>query len=216
VPERFSRAELGLPQTGFVFCCLNSCYKINPPVFSAWMRILRAVPESVLWLLTESGTVAGNLRGEAERRGVSGERLVLAANLPLAQHLSRYRVADLFLDTFPCGAHTTASDALWCGLPVVTRLGASFASRVAASLLKALDLPELIAAGQEAYEALAISLATDASRLGDIKRRLQQNRLVSPLFDTALTTRHLEAAYQQIHDRCHAGLPPDDLEIKAR
>jgi predicted O-linked N-acetylglucosamine transferase (SPINDLY family) len=214
VPERFTRTELGLPQTGFVFCCLNSCYKINPTVFAGWMRILRAVPDSVLWLLTGSGTVAGNLRGAAERHGVSGERLAFAANLPLAEHLARYRVADLFLDTFPCGAHTTASDALWCGLPVVTRAGASFASRVAASLLQALELPELIAASQEAYEALAIALATSPVRLSEIKRRLEQNRLTAPLFDTALTTRSLEAAYRQIHERCHAGLPPQDLEIK--
>ena len=215
VPARFARAELGLPQAGFVFCCLNSCYKINASAFSGWMRILRAVPGSVLWLLSESGAVATNLRGEAERHGISRERLVFATNLPVAEHLARYRVADLFLDTFPCGAHTTASDALWCGLPVVTRMGASFASRVATSLLKALDLPELIAASQDAYEALAISLATDARRLGEIKRRLEQNRLTSPLFATALTTRYLETAYQRIHDRYHQGLPPDDLEITA-
>jgi predicted O-linked N-acetylglucosamine transferase (SPINDLY family) len=213
VPARFSRPELGLPPTGFVFCCLNSCYKINSTTFSAWMRILKALPGSVLWLLTESAAVAGRLRDAAERHGVGGERLVFAPNLPLTEHLARYRSADLFLDTFPCGAHTTASDALWCGLPVVTRLGASFASRVAASLLKALNLPELIAASQEAYEALAISLATDSRRLGEIRRRLEKNRLTAPLFDTALTTMHLEVAYQRIYDHHHAGHPPQDLEV---
>ena len=213
VPACFSRSELNLPASGFVFCCLNSSYKINAPVFAAWMRILDAVPGSVLWLLSDSRTVVGNLRAEAERQGVNGERLVFATRQPPAQHLCRYRAADLFLDTFPCGAHTTASDALWCGLPVLTCVGASFASRVAASLLEALGVPELIATSQAGYEALAIALAADAPRLAEIKGRVAQNRLASPLFDTALATRHLEAAYQQIHDRHHAGLPPDDLVI---
>ncbi|MDE2138231.1 MAG: hypothetical protein KGJ68_12435, partial [Gammaproteobacteria bacterium] len=215
VPARFSRAELALPPAAFVFCCLNSCYKINPAAFSGWMRILEAVPGSVLWLLTDSGVVAGNLRREAERRGISGQRLVFAPHRPPAEHLARYRMADLFLDTFPCGAHTTASDALWCGLPVVTRLGDSFASRVAASLLQALGLPELVADSQEAYEALAILLARDAPRLDEIKGRLEHNRHTAPLFATALTTQHLEAAYREIYDRHHAGLPPQDLRIAA-
>jgi predicted O-linked N-acetylglucosamine transferase (SPINDLY family) len=213
--KRFSRAELGLPQSGFVFCCFNGAYKINAPTFAGWMRILRAVPDSVLWLLSGSPVVARNLGGEAERHGVSRERLVFAANLPLAEHLARYRVADLFLDTFPCGAHTTASEALWCGLPVVTRPGASFVSRVAASLLTTLDLPQLVAPSQSTYEALAISLAAEAVRLAQIKRRLEQNRLTSPLFATALTTRHLEAAYREIYERYHAGLGPDHLQIPA-
>jgi predicted O-linked N-acetylglucosamine transferase (SPINDLY family) len=213
VPARFSRTELGLPQTEFVFCCLNSCYKIDMTAFAGWMRILRAVPGSVLWLLTENRAVAQNLCAEAERHGVSRQRLVFAPYRPLTEHLARYRAADLFLDTFPCGAHTTASDALWCGLPVVTRLGASFASRVAGSLLKALDLPELITTDQDSYEALAILLATDSSRLSEIKRRLEKNRLTSPLFATELTTKCLEAAYAKIHDRYHAELPPQDLEI---
>ena len=215
VPARFSRAQLALPPAGFVFCCLNSCYKINAATFCGWMRILGAVPGSVLWLLTDSAAAAANLRREAGRQGIGPERLVFAPHLPLAEHLARYRAADLFLDTFPCGAHTTASDALWCGLPVVTRLGASFASRVAASLLRALDLPELIAAGEEEYERLAISLATDAPRLAGIKSRLEHSRLTAPLFATALTTKHLEAAYQRIYDLHHAGLPPQDLKIAA-
>lgn len=213
VQARYTRAELGLPQTGFVFCCLNSCYKINPAGFAGWMRILGAVPGSVLWLLTDSRAAAANLAAEAERQGVARERLVFAPTLPAAQHLPRYRAADLFLDTFPCGAHTTASDALWCGLPVVTRLGECFASRVAASLLQTLGLPELIAASQDAYESLAISLAVDARRLGRIRQRLEQGRLTAPLFDTALTTQHLETAYRQIYDRHHAGLPPEDLQV---
>jgi predicted O-linked N-acetylglucosamine transferase (SPINDLY family) len=213
--KRFSRAELGLPPSGFVFCCFNSSYKINAPAFAGWMRILRAVPDSVLWLLSESPVVARNLGGEAERHRVSPERLMFGANLPLAEHLARYRVADLFLDTFPCGAHTTASEALWCGLPVVTRLGTSFVSRVAASLLTTLDLPQLIAPSQSTYEALAISLASEPVRLAEIKRRLEQNRLTSPLFATALTTRYLETAYRQIYERYHAGLTPDHLQMAA-
>ncbi|HLJ39221.1 MAG TPA: tetratricopeptide repeat protein [Steroidobacteraceae bacterium] len=215
VEARYSRAQLGLPQTGFVFCCLNSCYKINPATFAGWMRILKAVPGSVLWLLTGSPVVAGNLCAAAERHGVSRERLVFAPDLPVPEHLPRYRAADLFLDTFPCGAHTTASDALWCGLPVATRLGESFASRVAASLLQALGLPELITPSQEAYEALAISLATDVGRLGELRERLKQGRLTSPLFDTALSTRYLETAYGQIYERHQEGLPPEDLEVAA-
>jgi predicted O-linked N-acetylglucosamine transferase (SPINDLY family) len=211
----FSRADLGLPQTGFVFCCLNSCYKINANGFAGWMRILRAVPDSVLWLLTESSTVASNLRDEAARHGVGRERLVFAPHLPISEHLARYRAADLFLDTFPCGAHTTASDALWCGLPVVTRLGASFASRVAASLLQALGLPELIAPSQDSYEALAILLATDTLRLHEIRSRLEQNRLTWPLFATESSARYLEVAYQKIHDRYQADLLPQDLQITA-
>lgn len=215
VPPRFSRAELGLPQDAFVFCCLNGCYKINAPVFAGWMRILLAVPGSVLWLLTDSRVVTGNLCAAAERHGVSRGRLVFAPTLPVTEHLARYRAADLFLDTFPCGAHTTASDALWCGLPVVTRLGASFASRVAASLLEALGLQDLITADQDAYEALAILLAKDTRRLGEIKGRLEKSRLTAPLFATALTTRYLEVAYRTIHERYHAGLPAEDLEVAA-
>jgi predicted O-linked N-acetylglucosamine transferase (SPINDLY family) len=213
--KRFSRTELGLPQSGFVFCCFNGSYKINASTFAGWMRILRAVPDSVLWLLSESPVVARNLAGEAERHGVARQRLVFAGNLPFAEHLGRYRVADLFIDTFPCGAHTTASEALWCGLPVVTRLGASFVSRVAASLLTALDLPQLIAPSQSNYEALAISLASEAMRLAEIKGRLEKNRLTSPLFATALTTRYLETAYRQIYERYQAGLGPDHVQIAA-
>jgi protein O-GlcNAc transferase len=198
-----------------VFCCLTSCFKINAATFAGWMRILSAVPGSVLWLLTDNRTAENNLRVEAERCSVRGERLIFAGKLALAEHLARYRAADLFLDTFPCGAHTTASDALWCGLPLLTRPGASFVSRVAASLLKAVNLPELIAASQSDYEALAIALATDPPRLAAIKGRLASGRATFPLFDTALTTRHLEAAYREIYERYQAGIAPVDLQIKA-
>jgi len=210
-----SRAQLGLPGTGVVFCCFNSAYKIAPGTFESWMRILAAVPESVLWLLTDNPTAIRNLRREAERCGVGGRRLTFAEPLPLAQHLPRHRVADLFLDTLPCGAHTTATDALWTGLPVLTLAGESLAARVAASLLTAVGLPELITTTREDYEALAIALATDRERLAALRRRLAANRLTMPLFDTGLLTRALETGYQEIHRRHQAGLDPEDVQVPA-
>ena len=209
--RRFSRAELGLPQTGCIFCCFNSSYKITTEVFESWMRILHRVEHSVLWLLGGESATGRNLRAEAERRGVSGARLVLAERLPPALHLARYRAADLFLDSFPCGAHTTASDALWAGLPVVTRTGESFASRVAASLLNAIGMPELVTSAAADYESLAIELATDRDRLAATTLKLHENRMTQPLFDTPLFTRNLEQAYLAVHDRYHADLPPCDL-----
>jgi predicted O-linked N-acetylglucosamine transferase (SPINDLY family) len=198
--ERASRAQYGLPERAFVFCCFNGCYKISPHIFASWMTILKAVPESVLWLLAQNRTVVANLRAAAEHSGIAGDRLVFGNVLPPQQHLDRYRAADLFLDTFPYGAHTTASDALWCGVPLVTRCGVSFASRVAASLLRTLELPELIAASQEAYEALAVALARDRVRLATLQQRLAANRQKSVLFNAASTTMDLEAAYQRIYD----------------
>jgi predicted O-linked N-acetylglucosamine transferase (SPINDLY family) len=215
IRDEFSRTELGLPHKGFVFCCLNACYKITPATFAGWMRILNSVQGSVLWLLTDNRTAADNLCREAEKNGVSRARLVFAAPLPHSQHLARYRLADLFLDTFPCTAHTTASDALWCGLPIVTRLGESFVARVAASVLRAVGLPELVTSNQEEYEALAITLASDAPRLAAIKSRLAANRLTAPLFDTELTTKQLEQGYQQVYERYHAGLLPDHVQVAA-
>ncbi len=215
IRAEFSRVELGLPREGLVFCCFNACYKINAATFAGWMRILTAVEGSVLWLLTGNRTAAENLRREAELNGVNRARLVFAAPLSHSQHLARYRLADLFLDTFPCTAHTTASDALWCGLPIVTRLGESFVARVAASVLRAVGLPELVTSNQEEYEALAIALASDASRLAAIKSRLAGNRLTAPLFDTALTAKHLERGYEQVYERYHAGLPPDHVRVAA-
>jgi predicted O-linked N-acetylglucosamine transferase (SPINDLY family) len=214
VPERFSRPDLGLPPAAFVFCCLNSCYKITAETFASWMGLLAMIPDSVLWLLCENRTAADNLRAEAERRGVRAERLVFAPTLPAAEHLARYHAADLFLDTFPCGAHTTASDALWCGLPLVTMTGKSFVARVAASLLKAVGLPELITTTRGEYEALAIALARDPARLAAIRQRLREKHRDSVLFNTELSTRHLECAYRRIYERHHAGLPPDDLQVE--
>jgi protein O-GlcNAc transferase len=207
------RADHGLPDTAFVFCCFNDTYKITPSVFSAWMRILQTVEDGVLWLYEDNPTAAGNLRREAAKRGVAPQRLAFARRLPTAEHLARHRCADLFLDTLPYGAHTTASDALWAGLPVLTCLGETFAGRVAASLLHAVGLPELITTTQDAYEQLAITLATDPARLAALRAKLAGNRLTAPLFDTAQFTGHLEAAFAAMMQRHRAGLRPDHLRV---
>ena len=209
----FSRAEAGLPPAGFVFCCFNNNYKIMPDIFDCWMRILARVDGSVLWLSEANATAAGNLRKEAIRRGVEADRLVFAPRLPLPEHLARQRLADLFLDTLPYNAQTTASDALWAGLPVLTRIGETFTGRVAASLLKAIGLPELITSTSQDYEALAVALATDPARLASIKRKLAGNRLTTPLFDTRLFTKHIEAAYTAMHERYQADLPPGQIHV---
>jgi predicted O-linked N-acetylglucosamine transferase (SPINDLY family) len=211
--EEFARADLGLPESGCVFCCFNSLYKITPAMFDSWMRILKRVEGSVLWLLAENPLAVENLRNAARRRGVDAARLAFADLMPPARHLARLRAADLCLDSFPYGAHTTASDALWAGLPVITRPGASFASRVAASLLNAVGMPDLVAASERAYESLAIEIATDSAKLAVLKARLSAGRLTEPLFDTPRITRHLEQAYLIIHDAYHAGLPPMDTNV---
>jgi len=211
--KAFTRTQLGLPPTGFVFCSFNNNYKITPRIFDCWMRILKQVESSVLWLLEDNPTAASNLRKEATTRGVNPERLIFAKRLLLAEHLARHRLADLFLDTLPYSAHTTASDALWAGLPVLTCLGETFAGRVAASLLNAIGLPELIAATPEAYEQMAIDLATHPEKLAVIKRKLAENRLTTPLFDTKLFTKHIEAAYIAMYERHQAGLAPDHISI---
>jgi len=194
VPPAPSRAEAGLPQGGFVFCCFNNSWKIAGPVFDIWMRLLQQVPGSVLWLL--DSPAAGNLRAEAEKRGVEASRLVFAPKLPPDRHLARHQLADLFLDTLPYNAHTTCSDALWAGLPVVTCHGAAFHGRVAASLLKAADLPELIAMRPEDYEAKALELARNPALLQATREKLQRNRLTTPLYDSERFRRNIEAAYE--------------------
>lgn len=209
----FSREEFGLPRTGFVFCCFNNTYKITPGIFDRWMGILRRVEGSVLWLFEENPSLANNLRQEAERRNVRAQRLIFARRIPLPDHLARHRAADLVLDTLPCNAHTTASDALWAGLPVVTCVGGAFAGRVAASLLTALRLPELITANLEDYENLAVELALNPQRLAEIRQKLAEHRLTTPLFDTSLFAGYLETAYTKIHARCQAGLPPEHIDV---
>jgi predicted O-linked N-acetylglucosamine transferase (SPINDLY family) len=208
-----SREALGLPASGFVYCCFNDTGKITPTTFDRWMRILAATPDSVLWLLGPSEATCRNLRREAEARGVPGGRLVFGAPWPHAEHLARYRGADLFLDTLPCNAHTTASDALWAGLPVLTLIGQSFAARVAASLLNAVGLPELITTRGEDYESLAVALARDPLRLQGLREKLRSARDTAPLFDSPAFTRALETAYTEIQARRVAGLPPADLWI---
>lgn len=209
----FTRNELELPRSGFVYCCFNNNYKITPDIFESWMRILKQVQGSVLWLFEDNAPAARSLRREAELRGVDAERLIFAKNMPLPEHLARHRLADLFLDTLPYNAHTTASDALWSGLPVLTRVGDTFAGRVAASLLTAIGLPELVTSTPEAYEALAIELATNPDKLTAIKRKLADNRLTTPLFDTRLFARHIEAAYTAMYERYQADLPPEHIHV---
>ena len=211
--QELSRTALGLPPEGFVFCCFNSGYKITPGIFDGWMRILRSTEGGVLWLLEDSKKATENLRREAEARGVSASRLIFAPRMALPEHLARHRAADLFLDTLPCNAHTTASDALWAGLPVLTCMGESFAARVAASLLDAAGLPELITTTRERYERLAVELAADPERLAEIKGKLNGNRFTAPLFDTELSTRHLENAYTQMYERYLADLSPAHILV---
>ncbi len=213
--QSFTRIGCGLPENGFVFCSFNNTYKITPDVFDVWMRLLQGVEGSVLWLLDSGATTSKNLRREAEQRGVSAERLIFAPRMRLDDHLARHRLADLFLDTLPCNAHTTASDALWAGLPMVTCLGPTFAGRVAASLLKAVGLDELVTATVADYEALALKLALDSGLLGALKAKLAANCLTAPLFDTPRYTRHLEAAYVTMWERYQRGQAPAHFAVDA-
>jgi len=211
--QPLTREELGLPADNFVFCCFNNVYKITPALFACWMRILRRVDRSVLWLLEESATASGNLRAAAERAGVDPRRLIFAPRLPAQEHLARHRVADLFIDTVPCNAHTTASDALWAGLPLLTCPGESFASRVAASLVNAVGVPELVTGSLAKYEELAVALAADRPRLAAIAERVRQGRLTAPLFDTELFARGLEKGFELIFQRYLQGLTPDHVFV---
>ena len=211
--RQFTRQELGLPENGFVYCCFHNNYKILPATFDSWMRILKAVEGSVLWLFQDNPWVVDNLKNEALNYGVEACRLIFAERMPLSEHLARHRLADLFLDAFPCNAGTTASDALWARLPVLTLMGRSFASRMGASLLNAIGLPELITNTQEEYETLAIELAMNPEKLAEIKLKLENNRLTTPLFDTPLFTKHLEAAYHQMMERHWNDFLPEHIYI---
>lgn len=211
--REFTREELGLPQTGFVFCCFNNNYKITPCTFDGWMRILKQVEGSVLFLYAGNELAPINLRKEASLRGVDAERLIFGKRLSMPDYLARYRMADLFLDTLPYNAGTTASDALWAGLPVLTCAGEAFSSRVAASLLTSICLPELITSTQEEYEALAVDLAIHPEKLRQIRHKLENNRLTTPLFDTQRFTRNIEAAFTAMYDRYQADLPPEHIYI---
>ncbi len=208
-----SRAEHGLPERGFVFSCFNAGYKLTPEMFERWMRLVAAVEGSVLWLYADNEWSRANLAREAEARGVAPERLVFAAPADWPAHLSRMRLADLFLDTLPYNAHTTASDALWAGLPLVTVAGRSFPARVAASLLTAIGLPELIADSPEGYESVALDLARDPGRLAAMKAKLERNRAAGKLFDAARFCRAIEAAYLAMWERHRSGQKPQGFAV---
>ena len=210
-----SRAEVGLPETGFVFCCFNNNYKITPEVFELWIRLLKRVEGSVLWLVAGDVTASRNLRSEAEARGIAADRLVFAKYAQPPEYLARYRLADLFLDTLPYNAGATASDALWVGLPVLTCMGNTFPGRMAASLLRAVGLPELITGNHADYEAMAIKLATTPALLSDLKMRLAQNKLTHPLFDVDRFTRHIESAYTTMYEHYQRGESPQSFSVQA-
>ena len=198
-----------------MFCSFSHDYKISPPLFDIWMRLLRKVPNSVLWLMSRSEVSQRNLRNEAAKRGVDGTRLVFAGRVPMVEeHLARYRQADVFLDTYPYNAHTTAADALMAGLPVVTYLGGAFPARVAASLLHTVGLPELVARSLADYEALAVRLATQPEMLAGVKAKLAAHRLSSPLFDTAGFCRNLEAIYMAMWRNTQLGDAHDALSLR--
>jgi len=206
-------ADYGLPESAFVFCCFNNNAKMNPELFAIWMRLLLAVEGSVLWLLQNTGPAADNLRSAARAAGVDPGRLVFAPRVSFIDHMARYQHAHLFLDTLPYNAHTTASDALWMGLPVLTCTGRSFAGRVGASLLHALDMPELVTADLTAYEALAVALAQDRQRLAVLRAKIAHKRTRAPLFDTTRSTRALESAYLHMWKRAQAGLSAETFVV---
>lgn len=209
-----ARKDAGLPATGFVFCCFNNNYKITPDVFDVWMRLLGMVEGSVLWLLEDNKSVKANLTAEAHKRGIAAERLIFAPRVSLADHLARHQLADLFLDTFHYNAHTTGSDALWAGLPLITCAGNTFAGRVAASLLSAVGMRELITQSASEYEALALKLAKDDGFYKAIKQKLLSNRTIQPLFDTKLYTRNIETAYTRMHERHTRGEAPAQFKVR--
>ncbi|HEX5784129.1 MAG TPA: hypothetical protein VFY35_05320, partial [Burkholderiaceae bacterium] len=208
-----TRADAGLPSHAFVYCAFNNPYKILPSVFARWMRILHSTPDSVLWLYADHPQTQGNLRQAAAAQGIDANRLVFARQVPYAEYLQRYELADLFLDTHPYNAGTTASDALWSGLPVLTLKGQSFVSRMAASLLNAVGLPELITESATAYEQLAIDLAHKPSRLSSMKEHLISKRADHPLFATREWVRHLEHAYGQALETLRAGKAPQHIQV---
>lgn len=210
------RADHGLPEDAFVFCSFNNSYKIMPEVFDIWMRLLKAVEGSVLWLFEGNDGVAENLRREAKQRGVDPARLVFAPKMPQEEHLARQQCADLFLDNIPCNAHTTASDALWAGLPLVTCTGNTFAGRVAASLLTAHGLPELVTDNLEDYEKLALDLAQNPEKRTALREKVAAHRKTAALFDTEKFTRNLESAYRTIWQKHQDGEAPESFDVEVR
>jgi predicted O-linked N-acetylglucosamine transferase (SPINDLY family) len=209
----FSRKDAKLPDKGFVFCCFNNTYKITPAVFDSWARILKSVEGSVLIIYASNEASKTNLAKEISLRGVDSSRLIFGESIPKPEYLARYRAADLFLDTLPYNAGTTASDALKMGLPMLTLKGQSYQARMGASILSALNLPELITNTSEEYEALAIELATNPEKLKIIKDKLVNNLSTAPLYNTPLFTKNLESAYTEMYERHHKGLEPDHIYV---
>ena len=206
-----TRKDFGLPENSFIFCCFNNTYKITPTIFDSWARILKGVKDSVLLIYVDNAVAKDNLKKEITSRNIDSSRLFFSGNLPFSEYLSRYCVSDLFLDTYPYNAGTTASDSLWMGLPVLTLCGSSFQSRMAASLLRAINIPELITNSESEYEALAIDLATNSKKLGSIKKNLAKNINSTPLFDSINFTKNLEVLYYKMFERHNNGLRPDDI-----
>ena len=211
--KAYTKQEFGLPENSFVYCCFNNNYKILPATLDSWARILKSVDQSILWLLEDNRNASNNLKNELESRGVSTNRVFFAQRMPFRDHLARHHLADLFLDSHPYNAHTTASDALWMGLPVLTYPGRSFASRVASSLLNALDIPELITNSKEEYEQKAIELGKNKNELQRIIKKIEVHKFSKPLFNPKLFTKNLESAFEKIHLRHVDGLEPDHLYI---
>ena len=210
----FTREELGLPENGFVFCCFNQTYKITSNIFDIWMKILKQVKGSVLWLLEDNLIATNNLKLEASKRDIDSKRIIFAKRMNMSDHLARHKAADLFIDTLPYNAHTTASDGLWVGLPFLTLVGDTFASRVGASMLNAIGLPELITYSENEYKNKAIELATNPILLKTIKEKLEKNKISKPLFDAKLFTKNVESAYKKIYKRYNSNMPTENIEIK--
>jgi len=221
--EPLTRAQFGLPETGFVFTCQNGCQKLTPEVFDIWMEILKAVPGSVLWLLKPNETAVKNLIKEAKARGVEAERLIFTARevvsidqekARIGRYLASYKLADLFLDTWPYNAGTTAVDALWAGLPVLTKTGKAMVARMAADALRAIEMPELITRTPQEYQELAIDLARNPERLKQLKDKVQRNKLTTAIFNPVVNTRHIESAYLEMYRRYQDGLEPEDFYVE--
>ena len=210
----FNKHQMNIPNHSFVFCCFNNSYKISLDEFSIWMRILNKVENSVLWLIGSNKWVQQNLSKEAESNGISSKRLIFANQLTHSEHLARLKLADLFLDTFNVNAHTTTSDALWAGTPVITKIGNSFASRVAASILKAVGLSELVVQNEKEYENLILEIANSPKKLKQIKETLSSNILSKPLFNSTMYINHLEEAYKQIFEINLKGRKAKTIHIK--
>jgi predicted O-linked N-acetylglucosamine transferase (SPINDLY family) len=209
-----TRHAMGLPETGFVFCCFNNNYKISPREFDIWMRLLQKVENSVLWLRTSNQWSKDNLQKEAKLRGINPSRLIFAERMSKKDHLARHQLADLFLDTFNFNAHSTASDALWAGLPVITKIGEQFVARCASSLLSAVGLPELIVKTEQEYEELSLKLATNKKLLSTITEKLEKNRLTTPLFDAKRYTQYLEQAFEKAYKLYAKGNSPQNIWIQ--